>query len=60
MRESSRMFSSPAGRVTLGALLLMAASALAAAPRYADLRHVEPVHGDAAAYVGQMRHLMAP
>jgi cytochrome c553 len=49
MRESSRMFSSPVGRVTLGALLLMAASALAAAPRYADLRHVEPVHGDAAA-----------
>jgi cytochrome c553 len=43
------MFSSPVGRVTLGALLLMAASALAAAPRYADLRHVEPVHGDAAA-----------
>jgi cytochrome c553 len=27
----------------------MAASAFAAAPRYADLRHVEPVHGDAAA-----------
>jgi cytochrome c553 len=49
MRRSSRMFSSPVGRVTLGALLLMAASALAAAPRYADLRHVEPVHGDAAA-----------
>jgi cytochrome c553 len=49
MRESSRMFSSPVGRVTLGALLLMAASALAAAPRYADLRHVEPVRGDAAA-----------
>jgi cytochrome c553 len=49
MRESSRMFSSPVGRVTLGALLLMAASALAAAPRYADLRQVEPVRGDAAA-----------
>jgi cytochrome c553 len=37
------------GCVTVGALLLMAASAFAAAPRYADLRHVEPVHGDAAA-----------
>jgi cytochrome c553 len=49
MRESSRRFGSLIGRVTLGALLLMAASALAAAPRYADLRHIEPVHGDAAA-----------
>jgi cytochrome c553 len=48
MRKSSRMFSLPAG-VAPGALLLMAASALAAAPRYADLRHIEPVHGDAAA-----------
>jgi cytochrome c553 len=43
------MFGSLIGRVILGALLLMAASALAAAPRYADLRHIEPVHGDAAA-----------
>jgi cytochrome c553 len=43
------MFSSPVGRVALGALLLVAASALGAAPRYADLRHVEPIHGDAAA-----------
>jgi cytochrome c553 len=34
--------------VAIGALLL-AAGALAAAPRYADLRHVEPIHGDAAA-----------
>jgi cytochrome c553 len=49
MRESSRMFGSLIGRVTLGALLLMATSALAAAPRYADLRHIEPVRGDAAA-----------
>src|SRR3984893_11149645 len=49
MRRSRRMFSSPVGCVTVAALLLMAASALAAAPRYADLRHVEPVHGDAAA-----------
>jgi cytochrome c553 len=43
------MFGSLIGRVTLGALLLMAASALAAAPRYVDLRHIDPVHGDAAA-----------
>src|SRR5258708_24359879 len=33
----------------MAAFLWMAASALAAAPRYADLRHVEPIHGDAAA-----------
>jgi len=31
------------------ALLLLAASALTAAPRYRDLRHIEPIHGDAAA-----------
>jgi cytochrome c553 len=49
MRISSRMFSSPVGGVAMAALLLTAASALVAAPRYADLRHVEPVHGDAAA-----------
>ena len=49
MRKSSRMFSSPVGVVVMGALLLMAASALAAAPLYEDLRHIEPVHGDAAA-----------
>jgi cytochrome c553 len=49
MRKYSRMFRSPIGRVAVGALLLMAASTLAAAPRYADLRHLEPVHGDAAA-----------
>jgi cytochrome c553 len=36
------------GGVTVGALLLMAASALTAEPRYADLRHIEPIHGDAA------------
>jgi len=48
MRKSRRMLSSPVG-VAVGALLLMAASALAAAPRYMDLRHIEPVHGDAAA-----------
>jgi cytochrome c553 len=34
--------------VAIGALLL-AASALAAAPRYADLRRIEPIHGDAVA-----------
>jgi cytochrome c553 len=49
MRISSRMFSSPVGGVATAALLLTAASALAAAPRYADLRQVEPIHGDAAA-----------
>jgi cytochrome c553 len=48
MRESNRMFSSPVA-VVLGALLLMAAGALAAVPRYTDLRHIEPVHGDATA-----------
>jgi cytochrome c553 len=36
------------GGIAIGALLL-AASALAAAPRYTDLRHIEPIHGDAAA-----------
>ena len=49
MRKSSRMFSSPVGGVALGALLLTAASALAAAPGYMDLRHIDPVHGDAPA-----------
>jgi cytochrome c553 len=49
MRRPSRMFSSPVGPLAMGALLLMAAGTLAAAPRYADLRHVEPIHGDAAA-----------
>jgi cytochrome c553 len=49
MRRPSRMFGSPVGPLAMGALLLMAAGTLAAAPRYADLRHVEPVHGDAAA-----------
>jgi len=48
MRKSSRMLSSPVG-IAVGALLLMAAGAPAGAPRYADLRHIEPVHGDAAA-----------
>jgi cytochrome c553 len=48
MKKSSRMLSSPVG-VAVGALLLMAASALAAAPPYMDLRHIEPIHGDAAA-----------
>jgi cytochrome c553 len=48
IRKSSRMFGSPVG-VAVGALFLMAASALAAAPRYTDLRHIDLVHGDAAA-----------
>ena len=37
------------GGVALAALLLMTGGATAAAPRYADLRQIEPVHGDAAA-----------
>jgi cytochrome c553 len=49
MRRSSSMFSSSIGGIAAGALFLMAASAPAAAPRYADLRYIEPVHGDAAA-----------
>jgi cytochrome c553 len=49
VRESSRMFNSPVRGVAMAALLFMAASAQATAPRYADLRHIEPVHGDAAA-----------
>ncbi|HEY3654180.1 MAG TPA: c-type cytochrome [Steroidobacteraceae bacterium] len=48
MRKFSRMFGSSVGGAAVGAVLLMAASAPAAAPRYADLRHLEPVHGDAA------------
>lgn len=38
-----------AGSVVMAASLLMAAGVPEAAPRYADLRHIEPVHGDAAA-----------
>ena len=49
MRRSRRMLSSPIGGIAAGALFLMAAGALTAAPRYADLRYIEPVHGDAAA-----------
>jgi cytochrome c553 len=48
MRKFNRMFSLPVG-VAVGALLLVAASALAAVPRYTDLRRIAPVHGDAAA-----------
>ena len=33
----------------MGAALLAATSALLAAPRYTDLRHIDPVHGDASA-----------
>jgi cytochrome c553 len=45
MRNTSRDLAGSA----LVALLLMASSALAAAPRYADLRQIEPIRGDAAA-----------
>jgi cytochrome c553 len=43
------MMSSLSVGAAFGALLLTAASALAAAPRYEDLRLIEPIHGDAAA-----------
>ncbi|MDB6082289.1 MAG: cytochrome c4 [Gammaproteobacteria bacterium] len=49
MRKFSRLFSSPFGGVVSSALLMVVASAPAAAPRYADLRQIEPIHGDAAA-----------
>jgi cytochrome c553 len=42
-----RMCISMMGGIGLGALLLTVASALPAAPRYADLRLIEPIHGDA-------------
>jgi cytochrome c553 len=48
MRKSNRMFSPPVAAAA-GALLLIAAGTSAAVPRYTDLRHIEPVHGDAAA-----------
>ncbi|HWS61724.1 MAG TPA: c-type cytochrome [Steroidobacteraceae bacterium] len=48
MRESNRMFSSPVA-VAVGALLLIASGTPAAVPSYTDLRHIEPVHGDAVA-----------
>jgi cytochrome c553 len=49
MRNASRRFTSPIGGAAICALLLMAANALTAAPRYADLRQIKPIHGDAAA-----------
>jgi cytochrome c553 len=49
MRICGGMFSAQVGVVVMAASLLMAGGAPAAAPRYADLRHIEPVHGDAAA-----------
>jgi cytochrome c553 len=49
MRICGGMFSAQVGGVVMAASLLMAGGAPAAAPRYADLRHIEPVHGDAAA-----------
>jgi cytochrome c553 len=48
-KSMSRLCSSTLGGAAFGALLLVAASAFAAAPRYADLRQIEPIHGDAAA-----------
>ena len=47
MRNASRDL--PLAGTALVALLLTAANTLAAAPRYADLRHIEPNQGDAAA-----------
>lgn len=44
-----RKYSLPVAGTAIAALLLMAGSALGAAPRYADLRQIEPIHGDAAA-----------
>jgi cytochrome c553 len=49
MRIVRRRYSSLIGGASVAALLLVAASALGAAPRYADLRQIEPIHGDAAA-----------
>jgi cytochrome c553 len=45
MRNACRLFAGTA----MVALLLTARSAPAAAPSYTDLRHIEPIHGDAAA-----------
>jgi cytochrome c553 len=39
----------PIGGAAFAGLVLMAVSALGAAPRYTDLRQIEPIHGDAAA-----------
>jgi cytochrome c553 len=44
-----RVRSSQGGCAAFSVLLLVAGSALAAAPRYADLRHIEPMRGDAVA-----------
>jgi cytochrome c553 len=55
IRKFSSMFGSLRNSVAIGVLLVSASSAPAAlsapaaATRYADLRHIEPVHGDAAA-----------
>jgi cytochrome c553 len=49
MRITRRQYCSMLRGAALGALLLVAASALGAAQSYADLRHIEPIHGDSAA-----------
>jgi cytochrome c553 len=49
IRTPGRLFVSPFVGVALGALFMVAANAPAAAPRYDDLRNIQPIHGDAAA-----------
>jgi cytochrome c553 len=49
MRIVRRIYSAPMGAAGVVVLLLVAASVLGAAPRYVDLRQIEPIHGDAAA-----------
>jgi cytochrome c553 len=51
MRHGTRDLSGelPIAGAAMVALFLMAATALGAAPRYADLRQIEPMHGDAGA-----------
>jgi cytochrome c553 len=50
MTKPMRIFMSAAGGVALLVVALpMAAAALFPAPRYTDLRRIEPIHGDAAA-----------
>jgi cytochrome c553 len=55
MRNASRD-SSIAAAALIALLLLTAASTPAATPGYTDLRHIEPIHGDAAA--GQKKAAM--
>jgi cytochrome c553 len=49
MGDASRMIDFPIAGAAMLALLLVAFSALAAAPGYRDLRNIAPIHGDAAA-----------